>query len=993
MRDTRKKDGLDLNAIRAQLAGTGGQAYWRSLEELADTEAFREFLHREFPEGASEWHDPVGRRQFLKLMGASLAFAGLTACTVQPVEKLVPYVRAPEESVPGRPLFFASAHTLGGFASGVLVESHMGRPTKVEGNTEHPASQGATDVFAQASVLSLYDPDRSQVVKRAGRIATWSGFLDAAAVELARQQLTKGAGLRVLTGAVTSPTLAEQMAALRERFPTAKWHQYEPVGRDNVRAGARLAFGEVVETQYRFDRARVIFSLDADFLSCGPGSLRYARAFVDGRQVREGQEEMNRLYAVESTPTNTGGMADHRLPLQAGAIEGFARAVAAGLGVEAGPGDSGGNDAWVAALVRDLQEHRGESVVVAGDWQPPEVHALAHAMNHALENVGRTVIYTDPVEADPVDQTESLQELVDDMAADQVEMLVMLGGNPILTAPADFRFAEQLARVRMRVHLSPYEDETSALCHWHIPEAHALEAWSDARAYDGTVTVLQPLIEPLYGGKSVHEVLAVLLGSAGRSGYDIVRDSWKGRAPSGDFEAFWRRSLHDGVVAGTALQPGKVVLKGDFFKQRPEEQNGGLEVIFRPDPTIWDGRFANNGWLQELPKPITRLTWENAALVGVETADRLELVNGEVVELHYRGRSVRAPVWIVPGHPADSVTVHLGYGRTQAGRVGNGAGFNAYALRTSDAPWFGSGLEVRKTGEQRRLACTQTHHSMEGRHLVRAGTIEEYRENPHFVHEMGHDPAPELTLYDSDEHRSEGYAWGMTIDLNACTGCNACTVACQSENNIPVVGKEEVLNGREMHWIRVDRYYKGDLDNPELYNQPVPCMQCENAPCELVCPVAATVHSEEGLNDMVYNRCVGTRYCANNCPYKVRRFNFLQYADEETPSLKLLNNPDVTVRARGVMEKCTYCVQRINAARITAKKEDREIRDGEVVTACQAACPTGAIVFGDINDPNSRVSRLKATQLNYGLLTELNTRPRTTYLARLRNPNPEIAHG
>ena len=988
------KHGLDLTAIRSRLAGAHGKDYWRSLEQLAGTPEFQDYLQREFPEGASEWNNALGRRKFLKLMGASLAFGGLAACTRQPAEKLVPYVRSPEEVIPGVPQYFASGLTLDGIASGVLVESHTGRPTKIEGNPDHPASLGATDSFAQASVLSLYDPDRSQVVRKTGRISTWSGFLDSITKELERSRLSKGKGLRLLTETVTSPTLAHQIKTVLEQFPGAKWHSFDPVGRDTVRAGGRLAFGETVETRYQIDRARVILSLDADFLSCGPAGLRYAREFSAGRRIRTGRTEMNRLYVVESTPTNTGGMADHRLSLKAGRIEGFARAVASKLGIDAGGEETGSHDAWIVALVRDLQRNRGQSVVLAGEWQSPEVHALAHAMNHRLGNVGSTVIYTQPVDTGPADQMESLQELVSDIDSGGVELLLILGGNPVYNAPADLRFAEHLSKVKTRVHLSLYEDETSRRCHWHIPEAHPLEMWGDARAFDGTVTILQPLIQPLYSGKSSIDILSVIQGKPGRSGYDILREYWKSRELSDDFEKFWRRSLHDGVVPKTALSSRSVKLKGDLRSWNRPEQGEGLEIIFRPDPTVWDGRFANNGWLQELPKPVTRLTWDNAAMISPQTAEKLRLANEDLVELQYMGRSVEAPIWILPGHPPDSVTVHLGHGRTHAGHVGNGVGFDAYRLRTSGASWFGYGLRIRKTGKTHRLATSQDHHSMEGRNLVRVGTIGEYLENPDLIREMAHeDPSPDLTLYNPEEFRSEGYAWGMAIDLNACTGCGACTVACQSENNIPVVGKQEVLNGREMHWIRIDRYYKGDLDDPELYNQPVPCMHCENAPCELVCPVNATVHGQEGLNEMIYNRCVGTRYCANNCPYKVRRFNFLQYADEDTPSLKLRRNPDVTVRARGVMEKCTYCVQRINTSRIEAKKQDRKIRDGEVVTACQGVCPTEAIVFGDINDPESQVSRRKAEKLNYGMLTDLNTRPRTTYLAKLRNPNPEIESG
>jgi molybdopterin-containing oxidoreductase family iron-sulfur binding subunit len=967
-----------------------GNKTWRSLDELAGTEQFQRFLKAEFPDQASDWTDPVSRRDLLKVMGASLMLAGLTACR-PPAEKIVPYVRAPEEVVPGKPLFFATAMPLGGFARGLLVESHMGRPTKVEGNPEHPASLGATDVFGQASVLTLYDPDRSQVVTRVGRISSWMAFLAALNVAREEQHLKKGAGLRLLTGTVTSPTLGDQLRSLLGEFPSAKWHQYEPISRDNVHAGARLAFGQDVNTIYRIDKAQVILALDSDFLSWDPGNLRYAREFAAGRRVGPGGGAMNRLYVVESCPSVTGSMGDHRLRLRAGEVELFARKVAQQLrGQATSAGLSGAQDKFAEAVARDLTQHRGRSLVVAGDQQPPTLHALAHAINHHLGNVGQTVIHTDPVEAHPVDQRQSLRELVEDIKSGGVDLLVIVGGNPVFTAPRDLAFAEHLSKVKLRVHLGLYEDETSALCHWHIPEAHFLESWSDARAFDGTVSILQPLIAPLYGGKSAHELLAALAGKSSLTGHDMVRDYWKKHGGWKNFEESWQVALHDGLIAGTSLVPKRVTPRAGLLTEslQATQPASGIEIAFRPDPTIWDGSFANNGWLQELPKPLTKLTWDNAALVSPGTAQRLDLRNEEVVELRYRGASLRAAVWIMPGHADEAVTLHLGYGRTRAGAAGTGRGFNAYLLRTAGEPWFGSGLEIRKTGDQYSLVSTQHHFSMEGRNLIRAGTLGQFQRNPRFAQEVEEAPPPGLTLYPA--YAYQGCAWGMAIDLNACIGCGACVLACQAENNIPVVGKTEAGRGRSMHWIRVDRYYEGPPNDPAIYHQPVPCMHCENAPCELVCPVGATVHSSEGLNQMVYNRCVGTRYCSNNCPYKVRRFNFFQFADWTTPSLKALRNPDVTVRSRGVMEKCTYCVQRINAAKIQAEKEDRKVRDGEIVTACQAVCPAQAIVFGDINDPTSRVARLKADPRNYGLLAELNTRPRTTYLARLRNPNPAL---
>ena len=1024
---------LDLAAIRDRLASAQGREYWRCLDELADDAEFHALLQRDFPQQAAGWLDGVNRRDFLRLMGASLALAGLSACgRAAPADKkIVPYVTQPEELVPGKPLFFASAFPLSGIGNGILVTSHEGRPTKIEGNGNHPGSLGATDAFAQASILSLYDPDRSQVVSNAGRISTWDAFLTSVSDDLKRERDGGGSGLRILTETVTSPTLADQLRQFLAQFPRAKWHQYEPVNRDNALAGARLAFGDAVNSIYRFDRADVILSLDADFLFGGAAGVRYAREFAAKRRVRQGKSEMNRLYVVESSPSVTGSMADHRLALRPSDVAAIAAAIANKIGIASASSSTDQHSQWVDVLIRDLQEHRGSSLVLAGDSQPPAVHALAHAMNQALDNVGKTVIYTDPVEASPVDQMASLRGLVKDMEAGVVRVLLMLGGNPVFTAPADFAFAERLSNVGLRIHSALYDDETSAYCHWHIPETHYLESWSDVRAYDGTVTVLQPLIAPLYGAKSPHEILAALMGRSDQGAYDIVREYWRGQKIAGDFEIAWRTALHDGIVAGTAFPPKPVKLRQvSSFESRVSgsqqsrntgqdagsgrspaaPQTGGgltsaprdaLEICFRPDPTVYDGRFANNGWLQELPKPLTKITWDNVVLVGPRTAERLGLsyrvgtTGGErgriftdVVELRYNGRSVRAPAWIAPGHPEGSVTVTFGYGRTRAGRVANGTGFNAYALRTADAPEYGAGAEMRKTGEQYAIACTQFHHAMEGRELVRAATLEEYRKNPRVAQKQGEHGTTQETLYPG--YRYEGYAWGMSIDVNACTGCSACVVACQAENNIPVVGKNQVTRGREMHWLRVDRYYRGSPDKPETYHQPVPCMHCENAPCELVCPVAATSHSHEGLNDMVYNRCVGTRYCSNNCPYKVRRFNFLQYSDWDTPSLKPLRNPDVTVRSRGVMEKCTYCVQRINNARIEAEKENRAIRDGEVKTACQAVCPAEAIVFGDINNPESAVAKLKADPLNYGLLTELNTRPRTTYLAKLKNPNPEI---
>jgi MoCo/4Fe-4S cofactor protein with predicted Tat translocation signal len=979
------------------------QEYWRSLEERAEHPALEAVLRREFAQQVSAGGASLNRREFLKLMSASLALAGLEACTSAPPEKIVPYVQQPEQIVPGKSLFFATAMAVDGYATGLLVESHEGRPTKIEGNPNHPASLGSTDAIAQAAILDLYDPDRAGGVKQRGQPRAWGEFLAEFRRALDTRRARRGAGLRLLTETVTSPALADQLRRIRLDFPEARWHQYTPLARDNTRAGAVLAFGEAVEPIYHLELADMVLALDADFLAWGPGHLRYSRDFGARRKVHDGPSanRQNRLYMVESTPSITTSMADHRQLLRPSEIAVFARSLAARLGLDGGPiGTTTGVPArWLDALVADLQAHRGTSLVIAGEPQPPAVHALAHLINQALGNAGKTVSYIGSVQANPIDQAQSLRELAGAMDAGQVELLVMLGGNPAYNAPIDLDFGTKLAKVPLSVHLGTHDDETSALSAWHIPEAHFLESWADTRAFDGTASIVQPLIMPLYGGRSAHEVLDAFFGQP-RSDHDVVKAYWQGQHPSGDFETFWRTALHDGLVANTASPARTLSAKADAGRATasPTAQ-ATTEIVFRPDPNVGDGRFANNGWLQELPKPISKLTWDNAVLVSPALAQRLGFtttlgirggehgqVEVDVVEVIYQQRSIRGPVWITPGQPDDTLTVQMGYGRRRAGSNGSGVGYNAYALRTSGAPWFDTGAAIRRTGERYVLATTQFDQLMEGRDLVRSATAQEFSAKPDFAH-VG-EPAAGDSLYPPMAYT--GYKWGMAIDLNTCTGCSACVVACQAENNIPIVGKTQVMQGREMHWLRIDRYHKGDPANPEVFHQPVPCMHCELAPCEPVCPVGATTHSSEGLNEMTYNRCVGTRYCSNNCPYKVRRFNFLQYQDWASDMLKLRSNPHVSVRSRGVMEKCTYCVQRISAARIAAEKEGRRIRDGEVVPACAAACPADAIAFGDMNDPQSRVAQLKANARNYALLAELNTRPRTTYLAAVRNPNPAI---
>jgi molybdopterin-containing oxidoreductase family iron-sulfur binding subunit len=1031
----------------------GARALWRSIEETRRSDDFLEALHREFPPGITDAPGALYRREFLKLMGASMALGGLTGCGSPEREAIVPYVKQPEGVVLGKAESYATAALVSGYATGILVTSHAGRPTKVEGNPDHPASLGATDAFAQASVLSLYDPDRSQVVWSEGRIRTWQELAGILKGAMNAQKSLGGAGLRILTETVTSPTLAALMADLLREMPQARWIAYEPFNLDQVRAGARLAFGQPLSAHLRLEHADVVVALDSDFLGTGPGAVRHARELT-ARRAAPGEQAhpatpstMNRLYAIEGSPSITGAFADHRLAVAPGRVATCVRALATRLGLDLGPAAvevsslPAEQRAWISAAADDLRRDPatgtarppGTTLVVTGEAQPPAVHALVHAINAHLGNLGRTVILTDPVEQEPptpaairppASQVEALGQLAAELSSGKVDVLIVLGGNPAYTAPADLGFEAKVRAARLSIHFGLHRDETAEACHWHVPSSHALESWGDARAFEGTVTLLQPLLEPLYGTRTDLEVVGALLGRT-ESAQELVKQHWKRRHGETGFDDFWEKALHDGVVHGTAAGIRSVAPAPGAARESSEalaresaaalaRAGAGaaapapLEVVFRPDPTVWDGRFANNGWLQELPKPLTKLTWDNAALVGPAEAARLEVQTGDMVTLAVGGRSIDAPVFITPGHAAGAVTVHLGYGRTRAGRIGTGAGFDGYRLRSSGAPWFEPGLVVSPAGGTLALATTQRHWNIEGRDLVRVRTPAELageRHGGHAEQGAGHEGGGEGGGGEHDESRpgarphtmypdapASTYAWGMSVDLGRCTGCNACVVACQAENNVPVVGKDQVLRGRAMHWLRIDRYYEGEVADPRMvHHQPVMCMHCEHAPCEVVCPANATVHSEEGLNEMVYNRCVGTRYCSNNCPYKVRRFNYFQFSDTTSPTLKMLANPEVTVRSRGVMEKCTYCVQRIDAARVDAKIRGERIRDGEVRTACQAACPTQAIVFGDVNDPRSGVSRDRARPHAYGMLTELNTRPRTTYLAKLVNPSPAIA--
>ena len=989
------------------------RTYWRSLAEFENRPEVRAELEREFlEEGPSEHPEGVSRRDMMKLLGASLSLAGATGCIRRPVEEIVPFVAAPEDVVPGIPRYYATTMPFRRSAYGLIVESHEGRPTKIEGNPSHPSTLGASSSLVQASVLGLYDPDRSQTIRLKGEPKSWSDFVTAWGALSEGHASDGGAGLAILTESFASPTMARLGSALLGRFPKLQWATYDAVSDEHRLAGLKQATGRDVDLTLRFDRATVVLCLDADPLLTDPEAIRHARGFADGRRAGAAGgapstgsgQAMNRLYAVEGVFSLTGAMADHRLRLQSRQIAPFLAALAARLGApgaSAGAGIPGVDPRWIDALAKDLVANRGKGLIVAGDRQPPAVHAAVCALNTHLGNTGQTVSYYEIKDA-ALPSVSSLASLVAAMNGGTIKTLVVLGGNPVFDAPADLDFAAAMAKVPHTIALGHTVDETSSRAEWHIPRAHFLESWGDARAVGGTVSVVQPLILPLFGGRSPIEVLAILGGGKDRPGYDIVRETAQQILGEGEFDKKWNRVLHEGFVSGSELPDVAPGLAAAPFAELGALTKAGassdLEIVFLQSPSLHDGRFANDAWLQELPDPLTKLTWDNPALVSPKTAENLGLADEQVIRVDYAGRSLELPVWILPGMADGVVALTLGYGRSHAGRIGSGVGFNAFTLRSSKASGFDGGVTLTKLGRTYSLSATQGHGSMEGRPIVRESTLAELRSESAThakeakVSRLG--VFPEETHHFSlwKEHTyDQGQQWGMSIDLNACIGCNACMTACQSENNIPVVGKDQVKRGREMHWIRVDRYFSGEpTATPEVVVQPVPCMHCEDAPCEQVCPVAATVHDAQGLNVMVYNRCIGTRYCSNNCPYKVRRFNFFNFTKDTPDILKLAMNPDVTVRARGVMEKCTYCTQRINRVKIDAKIAGRPIKDGEVKTACQQACPASAIEFGDLRDPSSRVVKAKGDRRNYSLLEELNTKPRTTYLAKVRNPNPEL---
>ncbi|MEW5794794.1 MAG: TAT-variant-translocated molybdopterin oxidoreductase [Candidatus Zixiibacteriota bacterium] len=970
-----------------------GKDYWRSLDQLAQTDEFKEFLYREFPRGTVELADNAWtRRSFLTTMGASLALAGLTSCR-RPVEKIVPYVTRPEQIDPGVPNYYATTMPFGLSAIGVVVTTYEGRPTFIQGNELHPSSRGAVNPIVQASILDLYDPDRSKSVLRDGSPASWADFVAWWKEQHARFLQGGGEGLAVLSETFSSPTLARLKRQFHETFPKAKWVAWEPISDENIYKGIELATGQVLQPVYDFANAKVVLALDCDFLGTESDAIANTAGFSEARGVFSQQDEMNRLYAVEPSLTITGMMADHRVRSSGGDVVRFLAALAAEVnrrGTSAGFIPETADHSFDAILLRvladDLLANRGRSLVIAGRRQPPAVHHIVMALNQALGNIGTTVAFhpsPDMVIAD----TAGLGALVADMNIGKVQALVMLGGNPVYHAPRTLEFEAALSKVPARVHLATHVDETSTNVSWHLPRANYLESWGDARAADGTVSVVQPTIRPLHGAHGDIEFAGLLVTAEEKSAHELVREVWRQRFLSGDFEANWRRVLHDGVFHPKDAGPVRPSVSPVQLSLETSHSDD-MEVSFNCG-AVFDGRCANNAWLQELPDPATKLTWGNAALISPKLADALGLKSEDMVELDMGGRSIEIPAWISPGQVDNSISVALGYGRTAAGQVGDGVGVDVSPLRTSENMWFESGVKVRKTGRTIKMACTQDHGSMEGRPIVRENTLAGYKESGEFYpKEIEH---PSLASMWNEHKYDEGYQWGMSIDLNACTGCNACVIACQSENNIPVVGREQVARAREMHWMRIDRYYAGDINDPEVAVQPMNCQHCEMAPCEQVCPVAATNHDTEGLNVMVYNRCIGTRYCSNNCPYKVRRFNFFNYTKDLPEVVQMAQNPEVTVRFRGVMEKCTYCIQRISVAKSNAKNQGRPVADGEIRTACQSACPARAIVFGNIADPDSEVSRLKKNNRKYRVLEELNVRPRTTYLAKLRNPHPSLA--
>ena len=934
-----------------------------------DSGTLRDFIAAEHPSLAPAL-DGVARRSLLKAMAASLALAGLSGCDWRPDDDALPYVNAPENVAPGQAKWYATAVALNGYALPVLGKTVTGRPVKLEGNPDHPAGEGGSDPFLQAALLGLYDPGRSRTPRRLGRPASWDAFDAALDAKVRALDARQGQGFRMLTGTVTSPTMARQIRQLLTRWPRAGWHVFEPINEDLRLEAARLVFGRPLEQRLLLEDAEAIVSLDDDILGPGPRQAMQARAWSKRRLAYQRGEGNSRLMAAEPILSLTGVRADHRLIAPAAQIGPLALAIAAALGAidGAAPPLPDAARAWVARSVDLLRRHQGRALLTIGPWYPPEVQALGLLINERIGALGRTMRFVEPVAEAP---TASFAALVADMHAGRVDTLAAIDVNPIHAAPADLDFAAALQRVQSRLHAGLYHDETAALCHWHLPLAHELESWSDARAIDGTASIIQPLVQPLGAVRSRHGLLAGFTGENGAA-RDLVRTTWQAVWLT-DFAGKWSDALYRGLVPDSAAPFVTPVTINRDFPPPAATPTTGVAVAVRPDPTIWDGRFANIGWLQELPKPLTKVAWTNVVAISPALAKERGFANGDQVELSIGDRAIIGSVWVVPGQEADTVALTLGYGRGAETGLAAGRGYNAAVLQTADAPWHRVGGALEAAGAGPVVAATQMFQAMDGFDFIR--TVDRPGEAAKAPH------AEPASFY--PDHPWDRPSWGMSIDLDLCIGCNACVVACMAENNVPVVGRELVAEGRAMHWIRVDHYTSGEAAAPKSAFQPVPCMHCEQAPCEMGCPVNATVHSSDGLNLQVYNRCIGTRTCSAYCPYKVRRFNWFDFTADDPESIRAMRNPDVTVRQRGVMEKCTYCVQRIREARIAADKTGRAMRDGEVVTACQQACPTQAIVFGDILDPAAAVAKRKADGRDYTLLEEVNTRPRTTYLARI----------
>jgi MoCo/4Fe-4S cofactor protein with predicted Tat translocation signal len=1026
-----------------------GKRYWRGLEELSNTPEFQRWLQREFPEGAAELEaDGVSRRNFMRLMGASMALAGVGLSGCRRAETyIVPFAKSVEWQIPGKAVLYSTSMPTRSGALPLIATTFEGRPTKLEGNPLIPSSNGGTDTFAQAAVLNLYDPDRAKTVLEEGKASSVDKLEAYLKKVLSDLQQNQGAGFGLLIDCQQSPTRDRLLTTFKQRYPQAEIYFDDPLVAGEYEHAVETLFGPDVALRPAFDKAGVVLSLDADFLGLEQ-TADGVKGFSARRRAHGSAKNMNRLYSVENRFTLTGGMADHRLRCAASQIPAFALALAGKLAAatndrvlgamvsQVKPSGTGFDDAWLTECANDLIAHKGQSLVLLGSRYPAWVHGLILAMNNAVSALGSTLRVLQRTEF----KGGNLQDLVAKAKSGAMRRLFILAGNPGYTSPVDLQWSESVQKnVPEIFRLGYYEDETTPGTKWHVPEAHFLESWGDQRAPDGTYLPVQPMILPLFGGWSQLDILAKLLSLP--SGVDAVRETFKSVASSGDFEEAWTVFLRQGFVKDSAYKVASASFNTDRIPTLlqtaalPGPVNpSAIEIVFPADYTVDDGRYSNNAWLQELPDPITKLTWDNAVQISKATAKALQVAEGDLVEITVADRKLVAAILIAPGQADFSLSLSLGYGREAVGQVGKGTGFNAYHLRTTNALYFATGATIKlvQAGGY-KLIRTQMHHSMEGRALVREGTAQDYESNPSFAKKvwMDKDLEPNISLY-SHPPLNAPNQWGMVVDLNTCIGCSACVVACQAENNIPIVGKDQVEGGREMHWIRIDRYFSsadGDINNPhlsedpELVVQPVMCQHCENAPCETVCPVNATVHSEDGLNVMVYNRCIGTRYCSNNCPFKVRRFNFFNYNDRPVldkvehglPGFqgkqqlylgplgqwgmeeisKLQKNPNVTVRSRGVMEKCTYCVQRIETAKISQRIKagvtgDLTLPTDTIKSACQQACPAEAIVFGDIKDPQSKVAKLRSLPQNYHLLEYLNIQTRTSYLARLRNPNPKM---